>query len=556
MRRWISLILLAAVLLSLPLPAMAADREIRSGSVTNPLFVDVSIPEEQESSTPRGTRLLTKTVGAQANTLEATYVSVQEAADQLRLAMMNRTRSQAALNTLEAIAADTSNPTDSKKAQNLLNDVSEKNTIVSLYITVPNYWAQNDSANNWLYADFFPLSYSQDLAKGAYDGDYLQWTWNNLSWFLVSSSGDQYHFLIDIKHYTTASEEQLVKNRVSEVLSGLGVASKTPYDAYAAIYDYVVSTVTYDNGASYGLLTYTAYGAIKNHAAVCQGFAALYYALCRQAGLPARIMYTPLGFSPGHAWNIVKLGSKWYCVDSTWEVIDGSGRDFFLMGTDRFEQDRLHTRASELATASFNAAYPISKTDYDPGTGPEPEKPFYTDVPESRWSYEFIQDATKLGLFNGVGNGEFAPTMKMNRAMLVTVLWRLEGEPESPAAGYSDVPKSTYYTTAVGWASANGIVNGIGGNRFDPNGNATREQVVTILFRYINYLGKDTSARANLSKYTDASSVSNFAKTAMQWAVAAGIMNGTSSTTLSPQLPTTREQLAALLVRMIHTYGL
>jgi len=132
----------------------------------------------------------------------------------------------------------------------------------------------------------------------------------------------------------------------------------------------------------------------------------------------------------------------------------------------------------------------------------------------------------------------------------------LEGAPESPAAGYSDVPKNTYYTTAVGWASANGIVNGIGGNRFDPNGNATREQVVTILFRYINYLGKDTSARANLSKYTDASSVSNFAKTAMQWAVAAGIMNGTSSTTLSPQLPTTREQLAALLVRMIHTYGL
>ena len=347
-----------------------------------------------------------------------------------------------------------------------------------------------------------------------------------------------------------------MKSRVSEILSGLGTASKTPYDAYSSIYNYIVSTISYDSNASYGLYTYTAYGAVKNHSAVCQGFATLFYSLCRQSGLPARIMYTPRGFTPGHAWNIVKLGSLWYCVDSTWESINGIGREYFLSGTDRFEQERLHTRASELTTQSFITAYPLSKTDYDPGGGPEQEEPFYTDVPESRWSYRSIQDATKLGLFNGVGGGRFAPAQEMSRAMLVTVLWRMQGQPKCPASGFSDVPGSTYYTTAVGWASANGIVNGVGGNRFDPNGIATREQVVTVLYRFIGYLGKNTSSAADLSRFTDASAVSRFAKTPMQWAVASGIMNGTSATTLSPQEATTREQLAALLIRLIQKYRL
>ena len=144
----------------------------------------------------------------------------------------------------------------------------------------------------------------------------------------------------------------------------------------------------------------------------------------------------------------------------------------------------------------------------------------------------------------------------MTRAMLVAVLWRLEGRPASAPAGYSDVPGNTYYTTAVGWATANGIVYGIGGNRFDPNGYATREQVVAILFRYIGYHGKDNSSRKDLSKFTDAASISDYAKEPMQWAVSSGIMAGTSATTLSPMEATTREQLAALLVRMIHSYGM
>ena len=556
MRRWISLILMIGVLLSLPVPVLAADQGIQSGSITNPLFDHISVPESQEASAPRGTRLLSKTSAVQADQLDAAYVSVKEAADQLRLAMMSRSRS--GLDTLRSLASDTSNQERSKKAQKLVEEAesSEKNTIVSLYITVPDYWAVNDSGNNWLCSDFFPLAYSQELARGAFDGDYLQWTWNSLSWFLVSSSGDRYHFLIDIKHYTSLAEEQLVKSRVSEILSGLGTASKTPYDAYSSIYNYIVSTISYDSNASYGLYTYTAYGAVKNHSAVCQGFATLFYSLCRQSGLPARIMYTPRGFTPGHAWNIVKLGSLWYCVDSTWESINGTGREYFLSGTDRFEQERLHTRASELTTQSFITAYPLSKTDYDPGGGPEQEEPFYTDVPESRWSYRSIQDATKLGLFNGVGGGRFAPAQEMSRAMLVTVLWRMQGQPKCPASGFSDVPGSTYYTTAVGWASANGIVNGVGGNRFDPNGIATREQVVTVLYRFIGYLGKNTSSAADLSRFTDDSAVSRFAKTPMQWAVASGIMNGTSATTLSPQEATTREQLAALLIRLIQKYRL
>ena len=556
MRRWISLILLLSVLLSLPLPAAAAERGISSGSVTNPIYSDYSVPAGSETSASKGADSPSQPSHVEADVLEATYLSVRDAAEQLRIAMMNRSRSQSALNTLKSIAEGSPDSETAKKAQRLLNEASEKNTIISLYITVPNYWAVDTAKNNWLYADFFPMAYSQELAKGAYDGDYLQWTWNSLSWFLVSSSGNNYHFLIDIKHYTTRSEEQLVQSRVSEILSGLGVASKTPYAAYSVLYDYLVSTVSYDYGSSYGLYTYTAYGAVKNHTAVCQGFATLFYALCRQAGLPARIMYTPRGFSPGHAWNVVKLGKQWYCTDCTWEVVNGTGRKYFLAGTDRFEQEQLHTRAGELTTSAFNSTYPLSRLDYDPNTEPETESPFYSDVPQSRWSYQSIQEATTLGLFNGVGDGKFAPEEEMTRAMLVAVLWRLEGQPASAPAGYSDVPGNTYYTTAVGWATANGIVYGIGGNRFDPNGYATREQVVAILFRYIGYHGKDNSSRKDLSKFSDAASISDYAKEPMQWAVSSGIMAGTSATTLSPMEATTREQLAALLVRMIHSYGM
>ena len=143
--------------------------------------------------------------------------------------------------------------------------------------------------------------------------------------------------------------------------------------------------------------------------------------------------------STNHAWNIVKLNGKWYNVDATWDSSTASGREWYLLGSDHFSGG-MHTATAEYSALSFQSAHPISAADYVPGSEPEQDSPFYTDVPQGRWSYDSIQAATRLGLMQGTGNGKFDPQMEVSRGMLVTVLWRMEGSPECSSAGFSDVP--------------------------------------------------------------------------------------------------------------------
>ena len=553
-RRWISLILILAMLFSLTVPAFAETPAVTSGSVVNPLYVNYPAPDDNDAAGRRLARSASAGGVADASVQAAAYVSPETAANQLRTAMMNRT--QTGIGTLSDLASGTSNENTSKRAQQLLESISAKNTIISLYVDTSDFWAKDSGKNNWLYQTLFQLALSQQLSDCPYDADYLRWTWQKLNWFIVSSSGTKYHFLIDIKMYTTSAEERIVQNKVSGIVSSLDISSKSIYDAYSAIYDYIVSNITYDYEYQYGIQTYTAYGAVVNQSAVCQGYATLFYALCRKADLPVRVMYTPEGYIPGHAWNIVKIGNLWYNLDSTWESTNGSGRSYFLKGSAQFDQEKLHTKSPDLTTLSFQSAHPISAADYVPGSEPEQDAPFYTDVPQGRWSYDSIQAATRLGLMQGTGNGKFDPQMEVSRGMLVTVLWRMEGSPECSSAGFSDVASGRYFAKAVDWAAANGIVLGVGNNRFAPDMIATREQTVTILYRYLQYLHKDVSAQDSLSRFTDAGAVSNFAKTPIRWAVAKGLMNGTSSHSLSPKDSITREQMTTLIVRAISTYGL
>ena len=151
---------------------------------------------------------------------------------------------------------------------------------------------------------------------------------------------------------------------------------------------------------------------------------------------------------------------------------------------------------------------------------------------------------------NGVGDGKFDPEGAMTRAMLVTVLWRYEGAPMEGSNIFSDVPNGQWYTDAVAWAAANGIVGGVGNGRFDPEGNITREQMATILHRYADKKGLDTSKRDDLSGFPDGGNVQSWAKDAMQWVVAEGIING-SEGKLLPQGNATRAQVATILMRFI-----
>ncbi len=178
----------------------------------------------------------------------------------------------------------------------------------------------------------------------------------------------------------------------------------------------------------------------------------------------------------------------------------------------------------------------------------QPILPFQ-DVPQGIWYEDAARYAYENGLMNGTSATTFSPNLSASRAMIVTILYRLAGEPATASAGFSDVAAGAWYDQAIGWAAANDIVSGYGDGSFGPNDPITREQMAAILYRYAVYQTYDVSDNANLSGYTDASAVSAYAQTAMSWAVGAGLLQGVSQDQLSPQGPATRAQVAAILMR-------
>ena len=179
----------------------------------------------------------------------------------------------------------------------------------------------------------------------------------------------------------------------------------------------------------------------------------------------------------------------------------------------------------------------------------------FTDVVAGTWYYGAAAYAYNNGLFAGMTPTTFAPNATITRAMLVSVLWRLAGAPAPKAPNtFVDVPDGAWYTDAVTWAAENGVVSGIGGSRFDPSGFVTREQTAEILYNYAHSKGYDVSARADLTAFPDAASVSGWAEEALSWANAAGLINGTvrdGQTILDPQGSASRAQVAMILMNYV-----
>lgn len=181
-----------------------------------------------------------------------------------------------------------------------------------------------------------------------------------------------------------------------------------------------------------------------------------------------------------------------------------------------------------------------------------PSKPFI-DVDITQWYHEGIDYVLLAGLFNGTSATTFEPNNAMTRAMLVTVLHRLEGTPATTAGNpFADVASGNWYTNAVIWANAKGIVKGYDSDTFGANDFITREQLVTILYRYAQYKGYDVSVGedTNILSYVDALNISEYAIPAIQWACGAGVMQGDGAK-LDPQGSATRAQVAAMLMRFI-----
>ena len=210
------------------------------------------------------------------------------------------------------------------------------------------------------------------------EGDYL---WRHVHTYGYFPATNEHRIFYQADYYTTAEQEAWMDEKIAEVLNGLGVWGMSEYDRIRAIYDYVCDHVVYDNvhGDDYQPM-YTAYAALHDGTAVCEGFVTLLYRMLLTAGIDNRAIFCYLG-GYEHAWNIVKLGGVYYNVDATWDAHYPDGRQFFLLCDESFRTNPSHERADEYSTDAFYALYPMSATDYLTAATPTPE-PTATPAPK------------------------------------------------------------------------------------------------------------------------------------------------------------------------------
>ena len=175
----------------------------------------------------------------------------------------------------------------------------------------------------------------------------------------------------------------------------------------------------------------------------------------------------------------------------------------------------------------------------------------FTDVSADDWFYDPVCYVYSQGLMTGTSATTFEPNTSLSRAMLVAVLHRLEGNPQASAGDFTDVADGDWYAQAVNWAASVGVVNGMGDGTFQPNAAITREQMAAILRNYAAYKGMDVTATGDLTHYSDANSISAWAKDSVEWAVGSGLIGGYEDSTLRPQGTTTRAEVASVLQRYL-----
>ena len=231
-----------------------------------------------------------------------------------------------------------------------------------------------------------------------------------------------------------------------------------------------------------------------------------------------------------------------YTVDKERQTITG--------GTGPFTITFTYTKSSSSGGSSGSATHPPAVADPDQCSGGSscPIWPF-TDASSTAWYHDGVHFCLENGLMIGKSSTVFDPNGTITRGQIVTILWRLEGQPRAGAARYSDVIAGQYYTEAVVWAAENGIVTGYPDGTFHPNASITREQLAAILWRYAKYKGVSMSDQADLSRFTDRDEIAPYAAQAMAWANANGLINGMTATALVPRGDASRAQAASILQR-------
>lgn len=245
---------------------------------------------------------------------------------------------------------------------------------------------------------------------------------------------------------------------------------------------------------------------------------------------------SPSNAEKGATITITLSPDKGYKLDKL-TVTDGSGKTVSTVK----KSDTVYTFAMPASAVTVGVSY-VKATE-------TPSETKFNDVSANDWFASAVDYVTGKGMMNGTADNTFSPKANTTRGMVVTVLYRLENQPSTSAASFTDVASGAYYANAVAWANANGIVSGYGSGKFGPNDKVTREQLAAILYRYAQYKKYDVSGANSLDGYTDVQSVSSYAVPALQWANAAGVVTGKSGSKLDPKGNATRAEVAAMLMR-------
>lgn len=247
---------------------------------------------------------------------------------------------------------------------------------------------------------------------------------------------------------------------------------------------------------------------------------------------------SPSSAEKGAAITITLSPDKGYKLDKL-TVTDGSGKTVSTVK----KSDTVYTFTMPASAVKVGVSY-VKATE-------TPSETKFNDVSANDWFASAVDYVTGKGMMNGTADNTFSPKANTTRGMVVTVLYRLENQPSTSAASFTDVASSAYYANAVAWANANGIVSGYGSGKFGPNDKVTREQLAAILYRYAQYKKYDVSVGedTNILSYNDAQSISTYAIPAIQWACGAGVVTGKSGSKLDPKGNATRAEVAAMLMR-------
>lgn len=245
---------------------------------------------------------------------------------------------------------------------------------------------------------------------------------------------------------------------------------------------------------------------------------------------------SPSSAEKGATITITLSPDKGYKLDKL-TVTDGSGKTVSTVK----KSDTVYTFTMPASAVKVGVSY-VKATE-------TPSETKFNDVSANDWFASAVDYVTGKGMMNGTADNTFSPKANTTRGMVVTVLYRLENQPSTSAASFTDVASGAYYANAVAWANANGIVSGYGSGKFGPNDKVTREQLAAILYRYAQYKKYDVSGAKSLDGYTDAQSVSSYAVPALQWANAVGVVTGKSGNKLDPKGNATRAEVAAMLMR-------